>query len=30
MVVTQRLEQERLEHILSDKELPYYIHQIAA
>jgi putative SOS response-associated peptidase YedK len=22
--------QERLEHILSDKELPYYVHQIAA
>jgi hypothetical protein len=24
------LSKERLEHILSDKELPYYVHQIAA
>jgi putative SOS response-associated peptidase YedK len=24
------LNRERLEHILSDKELPYYVHQIAA
>jgi putative SOS response-associated peptidase YedK len=26
----QALGKERLEHILSDKELPYYVHQIAA
>lgn len=26
----QALSKERLEHILSDKELPYYVHQIAA
>ncbi len=26
----QALSKERLEHILSDKELPYYMHQIAA
>jgi len=24
------LSRQRLEHILSDKELPYYVHQIAA
>jgi hypothetical protein len=24
------LSKERLEHILSDKELPYYVHQVAA
>jgi hypothetical protein len=24
------LSKERLEHILSDKETPYYVHQIAA